>query len=42
MDIKNIAVKDLIPYVKNTKKHDDVQIVGGEKVKDGRCALRLC
>ena len=26
MDIKNIAVKDLIPYGKNTKKHDDVQI----------------
>ena len=26
MDIKNIAVKDLIPYDKNTKKHDDVQI----------------
>ena len=26
MDIKNIAVKDLIPYEKNTKKHDDVQI----------------
>lgn len=26
MDIKNIAVKDLIPYKKNTKKHDDVQI----------------
>lgn len=26
MDIKNIAVKDLIPYSKNTKKHDDVQI----------------
>lgn len=26
MDIKNIAVKDLIPYQKNTKKHDDVQI----------------
>lgn len=26
MDIKNIAVKDLIPYEKNTKKHDYVQI----------------
>ena len=26
MNIKNIAVKDLIPYEKNTKKHDDVQI----------------
>lgn len=26
MDIKNISVKDLIPYDKNTKKHDDVQI----------------
>lgn len=26
MDIKNILVKDLIPYDKNTKKHDDVQI----------------
>ena len=26
MNIKNIAVKDLIPYSKNTKKHDDVQI----------------
>ena len=26
MDLKNIAVKDLIPYEKNTKKHDDVQI----------------
>ena len=26
MDIKNIPVKDLIPYEKNTKKHDDVQI----------------
>ena len=26
MDIKNIAVKDLIPYEKNTKRHDDVQI----------------
>ena len=26
MDIKNIAVKALIPYEKNTKKHDDVQI----------------
>lgn len=26
MDIKNILVKDLIPYEKNTKKHDDVQI----------------
>ena len=26
MDIKNIAVKDLVPYDKNTKKHDDVQI----------------
>ena len=26
MNIKNIAVKDLIPYKKNTKKHDDVQI----------------
>ena len=26
MDIKNIAVKDLIPYEKNTKKHDEVQI----------------
>lgn len=26
MEIKNIAVKDLIPYEKNTKKHDDVQI----------------
>lgn len=26
MDIKNIAVKNLIPYEKNTKKHDDVQI----------------
>ena len=26
MDINNIAVKDLIPYEKNTKKHDDVQI----------------
>lgn len=26
MDIKNVAVKDLIPYEKNTKKHDDVQI----------------
>ena len=26
MDIKNISVKDLIPYEKNTKKHDDVQI----------------
>lgn len=26
MNIKNIPVKDLIPYEKNTKKHDDVQI----------------
>ena len=26
MNIKNIAVKDLVPYDKNTKKHDDVQI----------------
>ena len=26
MNIKNIEVKDLIPYEKNTKKHDDVQI----------------
>ena len=26
MNIKNISVKDLIPYDKNTKKHDDVQI----------------
>lgn len=26
MNIKNVAVKDLIPYKKNTKKHDDVQI----------------
>lgn len=26
MNIKNISVKDLIPYEKNTKKHDDVQI----------------
>lgn len=26
MNIKNIAVKELIPYEKNTKKHDDVQI----------------
>ena len=26
MDIKNIAVKELIPYEKNTKKHDAVQI----------------
>ena len=26
MNVKNIAVKDLIPYEKNTKKHDDVQI----------------
>ena len=26
MNIKNIAIKDLIPYEKNTKKHDDVQI----------------
>ena len=26
MDIKNIAVKDLIPYEKNTKKHDKTQI----------------
>lgn len=26
MNIKNIAVKDLVPYEKNTKKHDDVQI----------------
>lgn len=26
MNIKNIAVKDLIPYEKNTKKHDDAQI----------------
>lgn len=26
MDIKNIAVKDLIPYEKNTKKHDQTQI----------------
>ena len=26
MDIKNISVKDLISYEKNTKKHDDVQI----------------
>ena len=26
MDVKNISVKDLIPYEKNTKKHDDVQI----------------
>ena len=26
MDIKNTAVEDLIPYEKNTKKHDDVQI----------------
>lgn len=26
MDIKNISVKDLIPYEKNTKQHDDVQI----------------
>ena len=26
MDIKNISVKELIPYEKNTKKHDDVQI----------------
>ena len=26
MNIKNMALKDLIPYEKNTKKHDDVQI----------------
>ena len=26
MNIKNISVKDFIPYEKNTKKHDDVQI----------------
>lgn len=26
MNIKNISVKDLIPYEKNTKKHDDAQI----------------
>ena len=26
MNIKNISVKDLVPYEKNTKKHDDVQI----------------
>ena len=26
MNIKNISFKDLIPYEKNTKKHDDVQI----------------
>ena len=26
MDIKNISVKDLIPYEKNTKKHDQTQI----------------
>ena len=26
MNVKNIAVKDIIPYEKNTKKHDDVQI----------------
>ena len=26
MDIKNIAIDVLIPYEKNTKKHDDVQI----------------
>ena len=26
MDIKNISVKDLIPYKKNTKKHDETQI----------------
>ena len=26
MNIKNVEVKDLIPYEKNTKKHDDVQI----------------
>lgn len=26
MNIKNIEVKDLVPYEKNTKKHDDVQI----------------
>ena len=26
MELKNISVKDLIPYEKNTKKHDDVQI----------------
>ena len=26
MDVKNIAVKDLIPYERNTKKHDKTQI----------------
>lgn len=26
MELKNVSVKDLIPYEKNTKKHDDVQI----------------
>lgn len=34
MDIKNIAVKDLIPYSKNTKKHDDTQIANvAESIK---------
>lgn len=26
MNIKNVSVKDLIPYAKNTKKHDKTQI----------------
>ena len=26
MNIKNILVKDLIPYERNTKKHDKTQI----------------
>lgn len=34
MNIKNIAVKDLIPYSKNTKKHDDTQIANvAESIK---------
>lgn len=34
MNIKNIAVKDLIPYEKNTKKHDDTQIANvAESIK---------
>lgn len=34
MNIKNIAVKDLIPYEKNTKKHDETQIANvAESIK---------
>lgn len=34
MNIKNISVKDLIPYEKNTKKHDETQIANvAESIK---------